>query len=285
MLSLKDFKNAQELGDFLNHHNSPIFELSHKLATQIFDGQSPNKTKGQGDDFWQFRNFENLEPAANIDWRISAKFDKLLVREYEHQKPLQISIWCDLSPKMFYKSKNYKSKANIAIIFALALFIGLSKHKIKVCNNKRKISKDTDFIQNILLNGNVFPTFDEKIPHIIITDGMDEIDNLKRQINEAKNIGIKLLYIIINDKTEIDFDLKGDLLFENFENKEKLRINDCIQISKEYQNKIKSHFIDFEQNIKNANFSMVQFYTDANLIIEISKTWNCLINFLGNAND
>ncbi len=75
-----------------------------------------------GENFWQFRPFIAGEAAQNVDWRRSARDDRLYVREREWEAAQVLWVWADLSASMNYASTlAFQSKLERALILALAL--------------------------------------------------------------------------------------------------------------------------------------------------------------------
>jgi uncharacterized protein (DUF58 family) len=59
---------------------------------------------GQGDAFWQFRPYLPGDSAARVDWRQSAKSDRLFVRETEWEAAQTVALWCQAGPEMAWRS-------------------------------------------------------------------------------------------------------------------------------------------------------------------------------------
>ena len=64
---------------------------------------------GQGEAFWQFRQYQPGDAAARIDWRESAKSQRLYVRETEWEAAQSVWLWRDASASMDYSSARYIS--------------------------------------------------------------------------------------------------------------------------------------------------------------------------------
>ena len=62
---------------------------------------------GQGEAFWQFRQYQPGDAAARIDWRESAKSQRLYVRETEWEAAQSVWLWRDASASMDYSSARY----------------------------------------------------------------------------------------------------------------------------------------------------------------------------------
>jgi uncharacterized protein (DUF58 family) len=84
-------------------------------------GSHGRRRAGVGDVFWQFRRYEQSDAATLIDWRQSAKSDRLFVRQREEEVAQTYWLWCDASDSMDFKSDAAtETKADRAMILMLA---------------------------------------------------------------------------------------------------------------------------------------------------------------------
>jgi uncharacterized protein (DUF58 family) len=74
-----------------------------RLAASISLGVHGRKRAGIGENFWQFRRYQN-EDAARIDWRQSAKSQHLYVREREWESAQTVWLWRDAGAGMDFSS-------------------------------------------------------------------------------------------------------------------------------------------------------------------------------------
>ncbi len=75
-----------------------------EIAASLMHGVHGRRRAGVGETFWQFRPFASGEAAQNIDWRRSARDDRLYVREREWEAAHTLWLWMDLSPSMGFVS-------------------------------------------------------------------------------------------------------------------------------------------------------------------------------------
>lgn len=95
---------------------------ARRVSAQVALGIHGRRRAGPGETFWQFRPFMSGEPADRIDWRRSARDDRLYVREREWESASTYWIWIDLSASMhFASSLAMASKRDRAIVLALAM--------------------------------------------------------------------------------------------------------------------------------------------------------------------
>ena len=77
---------------------------------------------GAGETFWQFRPFVAGEAAQRIDWRRSARDDRLYVREREWEAAQTVWLWIDRSASMGFVSDLAQApKIERALVLGLAL--------------------------------------------------------------------------------------------------------------------------------------------------------------------
>jgi uncharacterized protein (DUF58 family) len=82
----------------------PLVVAADRVAATVLQGVHGRRRSGQGDAFWQFRPFLPGDPAARVDWRQSAKSDRLFVRETEWEAAQTVALWRDASPSMAWRS-------------------------------------------------------------------------------------------------------------------------------------------------------------------------------------
>src|SRR3954452_12360033 len=93
-----------------------------ELAASVMHGVHGRRRAGTGENFWQFRPFTFGEAAQHIDWRRSARDDRLYVREREWEAAHNIWFWIDRSASMGFASALALSpKAERALVLGLAL--------------------------------------------------------------------------------------------------------------------------------------------------------------------
>src|SRR5579885_3560134 len=80
--------HAEELAATL----PPLLVEAERVAITVSQGVHGRRRVGQGETFWQFRQYEPGEPAQRIDWRESARSDRLYVRETEWEASERLDL-------------------------------------------------------------------------------------------------------------------------------------------------------------------------------------------------
>jgi uncharacterized protein (DUF58 family) len=95
---------------------------ARRAAASVFHGLHGRRRAGPGENFWQYRRFNDGEPSNRVDWRRSARDDHLYVREREWEASHTVWIWPDLSPSMIFASPLvWETKRDRALVLAFAL--------------------------------------------------------------------------------------------------------------------------------------------------------------------
>lgn len=95
---------------------------ARRIASSVHHGLHGRRRAGTGENFWQYRRFNDGEPSARVDWRRSARDDHLYVREREWEAAHTVWIWPDLSTSMVFASPLvWETKRDRALILAFAL--------------------------------------------------------------------------------------------------------------------------------------------------------------------
>jgi uncharacterized protein (DUF58 family) len=93
-----------------------------EVAATVMHGVHGRRRAGAGETFWQFRPFVYGESTNRIDWRRSARDDRIYVREREWEAAHTVWIWCDRSASMGYVSNlALQPKIDRGLVLALAL--------------------------------------------------------------------------------------------------------------------------------------------------------------------
>src|SRR5919107_145781 len=77
---------------------------ARRVAAALAHGIHGRRRAGVGETFWQFRPFVAGEAAQRVDWRRSARDDRLYVRAREWEASQSVWLWIDRSASMGFVS-------------------------------------------------------------------------------------------------------------------------------------------------------------------------------------
>lgn len=95
---------------------------AERVAAIVAQGVHGRRRPGQGETFWQYRNYYSSDSAHHIDWRRSARGDQVYVRENEWEAANTVYFWRDGSPGMDWASSDrLPTKKDRASVLCMAL--------------------------------------------------------------------------------------------------------------------------------------------------------------------
>src|SRR5258707_2156698 len=105
----------------------PLLIAAERIALTVEQGVHGRRRVGRGESFWQFRQYHPGDELRRLDWRQSAKSDRLYLRQTEWSAAQSVCLWCDQSPSMdFASQRQVTSKLERAQVMLLALSTVLS---------------------------------------------------------------------------------------------------------------------------------------------------------------
>ena len=100
----------------------PLLLAAERIAATVEQGVHGRRRTGPGEVFWQYRPYYPGDELKRLDWRASAKSDRLYLRQLEWAAAQSVYLWCDLSASMDYAShRDLPAKTERAQILVLAL--------------------------------------------------------------------------------------------------------------------------------------------------------------------
>jgi len=112
----------RQAGEALAAPLPPLLVAADHVAMTVAQGVHGRRRVGQGESFWQFRPYAYGDEPQQIDWRRSARSDRLYIRETEWEAAQSVWFWRDQSASMNYRSdRALPEKWERATILNLAL--------------------------------------------------------------------------------------------------------------------------------------------------------------------
>lgn len=100
----------------------PLLVAAERVAATVAAGAHGRRRTGPGETFWQYRPYQPGDPASAIDWRQSARSQRLFLREKEWSAAQSVWLWRDGSASMDWRSSpELPTKRDRAELLAAAL--------------------------------------------------------------------------------------------------------------------------------------------------------------------
>jgi uncharacterized protein (DUF58 family) len=198
---------------------------ARRVAATMVHGLHGRRRAGPGENFWQYRRFNNGEPAQNVDWRRSARDDHLYVREREWESSHTIWLWPDLSPSMDFSSNLTewtKLDRALVISFAMAEVLVQGGERVGIPDLMRPTASRNiiekmaqNFIHDSTAKPSLPPNF-SPAPFsevLLLSDFWSPIPDFRRIIGQLAANGARGHVVQVVDPAEESFPYSGRIEF------------------------------------------------------------------------
>jgi uncharacterized protein (DUF58 family) len=236
----------------------PLLVAAERVATTVAQGVHGRRRVGQGETFWQFRQYEPGDAAARIDWRESAKSQRLYVRETEWEAAQSVWLWRDASTSMEYSSADYlggawptkRDRAELLLVALASLLVRggerltLLGSGIAPMNGRVALTRVVEIIGRQPPGSESLPAF-EPLPRagqlLLIGDFLSPLTMVNQIVTRFAAAGLKGHMLQISDPAEEDLPFDGRIRFEGVEERDETVISRVESIREDYSNRFQSH--------------------------------------------
>jgi uncharacterized protein (DUF58 family) len=237
----------------------PLLVAAERVAATVAQGVHGRRRVGQGETFWQFRQYQPGDAAAQIDWRESAKSQRLYVRESEWEAAQSIWLWRDASASMNYSSAghipggDWPSKRDRAelLLLALASLLVRGGERLALLGSglaplfgRVALSRLAELIGREPAPAASLPAF-EPLPHaaqlVLIGDFLAPLAEIRATLARFAACGIKGHILQIADPAEEDLPFDGRVRFEGIEERGEVTIGRVESIRAAYGERFRQH--------------------------------------------
>ncbi|HXW72547.1 MAG TPA: DUF58 domain-containing protein [Methylocella sp.] len=230
---------------------------ARETAASVMHGVHGRRRAGSGENFWQFRPFIAGEAANRIDWRRSAKDDRLYVREREWEAAHTVFVWIDRSPSMWFSS-------NLALQPKIdrALVLGLAAADLLVRSGERvgllgltaalAVRHIIERFAEVLLAQELSATYvPQELPReanlprgaqvILIGDFLSDEARIVEAVGNLAGRGARGHIVVLADPAEEAFPFTGNTEFVDSDSPARLRIGQAESLREEYRQRLALH--------------------------------------------
>jgi uncharacterized protein (DUF58 family) len=237
----------------------PLLIAAERVAATVAQGVHGRRRVGQGDTFWQFRQYQPGDAAARIDWRESAKTERLYIRETEWEAAQSAWLWRDPSASMEYTSAPYvaagswptKRERAELLLLALASLLVRGGEQVSLLGSGRPpmrgdlaLPRLAELLARTPLPDVSVPSF-EPLPRaaelVLIGDFLAPLNELHAAIGRFAAAGIKGYLLQIADPAEEDLPFTGRVRFCGIETREEFLIGRVESVQRDYAERFRRH--------------------------------------------
>ncbi|HVA12801.1 MAG TPA: DUF58 domain-containing protein [Stellaceae bacterium] len=235
----------------------PLLVAATRVAATVAQGVHGRRRVGQGETFWQFRQYQPGDAATRIDWRESAKSQRLYVRETEWEAAQSVWLWRDASPSMDYAStRGLPSKRERADLLTLALAALLLRGGERVAllgtgvvpsHGRAVLERMAQQLERATPNGNNdggLPAIEPLPRHaqlVLIGDFLAPLEHTERLVASYAAMGLKGCLLQVLDPAEETLPFGGRVRFEGLEREAPLLVSRVEAIRGQYTDRLARH--------------------------------------------
>jgi uncharacterized protein (DUF58 family) len=201
----------------------PLMVAAQRVAETVSPGAHGRRRVGLGESFWQFRAYQPGDTIERIDWRQSAKGDRLYIRETEWSAAQTVWLWRDSGAGMSYRSSNrlpFKRERAELLLLALAALLLRGGERIALLGGGRQPASGRAAL-NAMLAGLALDTplasSNQTAPRhatlVLFGDFLDPVDDIARALDRVATAGIAGEMVQILDPAELGLPFSGRIRF------------------------------------------------------------------------
>jgi uncharacterized protein (DUF58 family) len=239
-----------------------LLVAAERVAATVAQGVHGRRRVGQGETFWQFREYEPGEDAGRIDWLQSAKSTRLYVRETEWEAAQSVWLWRDPSASMDYSSSRYfsggdwptkRDRAELILVALASLLVRggerltLLGSGIGPMTGRAALSRLVEMIEHRPGEAAAdpgLPAF-EPLPRagqlVLIADFLAPLERIQVAVAQFAGAGLKGHLLQIADPAEEDLPFAGRVRFEGVEERDDIVISRVEGVREDYIRRFRLH--------------------------------------------
>jgi len=234
----------------------PLMVAAERVAATVAQGVHGRRRVGQGETFWQFRQYQPGDAAARIDWRESAKSQRYYVRETEWEAAQSVWLWRDGSASMDYSSAGQlggewpikRDRAELLLLALASLLVRGGERLALLGSGFAPISGRLALtrLAQLLDGGRAsgLPEF-EPLPRsgqiVLIGDFLTPLDAVNETVTRFAGAGLKGYLLHIADPAEEELPFAGRVRFAGVEEHDEIVIGRVETVRGEYGERFRRH--------------------------------------------
>jgi uncharacterized protein (DUF58 family) len=254
--------SLRDQAEYIAAELPPLLVAAERIAANVAQGVHGRRRVGQGETFWQFRQYMPGDAASRIDWRKSAKSQRLYVRETEWEAAQSVWLWRDASASMDYTSAGYiaggdwpvKRERAELLLAALASLLVRGGERLTLLGSgsapvggRMALSRVVELIARGRAGTEVaagLPAF-EPLPRagqlVLIGDFLAPLERVNAALVRFAGAGLTGHLLQVVDPAEEDLPFAGRVRFAGAEEREEVVISRVESIRADYAGRFRDH--------------------------------------------
>ena len=281
----------------------PLLVAARRIAASVTLGSHGRRRAGVGDSFWQFRPYSKDDAPQSIDWRQTAKFDHVFVREREWVAAQTAGLWCDTTASMRYRSSpKLPTKAERAAVMMLALAELLvdGGERIIVLGNDGRPQRTATAgrlaiahladamtadltVRTLADDAPEMPSFSGALPRhstaILFSDFLAPINVIAESLRSLMRTGVKGHLIQVLDPAEETLPFSGRVRFVGLEREGAMVIDRTEDARAQYMERLCAHRAALKALAASSGWSFGLHHTDHSPQLAMAALHNAITSF------
>ena len=256
----------------------PLLVEAERVAHNISQGLHGRRRAGSGEAFWQFRRYRPGDMASSIDWRKSARSDRLYIRENEWEAANTLWLWVNPTNTMEFQSHlSDTTKRERAIILALALSsllvragerIGAFGSGVPASSYRTALRRLAAHLTEPQEDGAETGPLPPKITLrrfsniVLFSDFLEPVEEIGERLAAIGSHDVRGHLIQVMDPAEETLPYAGRKEFQEMAGDLRLTIGRAENLRGDYQARVAAHRIELRELVRRLGWTLTVHHTD-----------------------
>jgi uncharacterized protein (DUF58 family) len=260
-----------------------LLVAAEQVASVVAQGIHGRRRVGIGETFWQYRQYQQGDDAARIDWRQSARSMRVFVRENEWEAAQSVWLWRDTTASMDYRSEwasTTKLERADILLLALAALLLRGEERVGMLGFERSARSGRNVlghVADLMLNARArasdrggtatgLPAIFDLPRHaqiVLIGDFLSPLSDIDDVVRSYIGRGIKGHLLQIVDPAEEDLPFEGRARFLGVESDGDITVGRVEGLRQDYHTRVTGRRDALEAMTKAAGWTYAVHRTDA----------------------
>lgn len=232
----------------------PLLVAAERVAATVAQGVHGRRRVGQGETFWQFRQYQPGDPLPRIDWRQTAKREHVYIRENEWAAAQSVWLWLDQSASMRYCSdESLPDKHNRAAVLTLALSSLLVRggERLALLGSGISPRSGRAILERFAASFTLAEATTDSLPDpeplprfgrvVLVSDFLSPPDDVQKALHRLSGLGVMGHLLQVIDPAEETLPFSGRVRFEGLEGEGAALIGRVEAVRGDYMELMRNH--------------------------------------------
>lgn len=253
----------------------PLQVAAERVASTVVQGVHGRRRVGQGDAFWQYRSYEFGDAATAIDWRQSARGQRLFVRQNEWEAAQSVWLWRDASTSMHWGSgpalPTKLDRAELLLV-ALASLLARAGERVALLGGGQRpvtgryaVERIAEQIADRRQSLEGLPALEPLPRHartVLAGDFLAPLADVDAIVRRLAGAGLRGHLLQIIDPAEATLPFAGRVRFEGMEAEGQLLLARVETVRDAYVERMRAHTAGLSDIARAAGWTHLQHHTD-----------------------